>query len=42
MSRTKNTIKNFSVAIIGQVIGLFISFIARIFFIKILGEEYCS
>lgn len=40
MSRTKNTIKNFSVAIMGQVIGLFISFIARIFFIKILGEEY--
>lgn len=40
MSRTKSTIINFSVAIIGQILGLIASFIARIFFIRYLGNEY--
>ena len=40
MSRVKNSIINFSVALVGQGIGLIVSFIARIFFIRILGGEY--
>lgn len=40
MSRTKNSIKNFKYSVIGQSMGLIISFISRIFFIKILGNEY--
>lgn len=40
MSRTKSTILNFSWAIVGQILGLIISFISRIFFIKTLGSEY--
>ena len=40
MSRTKNSVKNLSYALIGQGIGFVISFIARIFFIQILGREY--
>lgn len=40
MSRTKSSIINFTTAVVGQVIGLFASFISRIFFIKILGSQY--
>ena len=40
MSRVKNWLTNFAVAIIGQTIALTVSFIARIFFIRILGAEY--
>jgi len=40
MSRTKNSVKNLSYALIGQVIGFVVSFIARIFFIQVLGREY--
>ena len=40
MSRVKNSLTNFAVAIIGQTIALTVSFIARIFFIRILGAEY--
>lgn len=40
MSRTKSSIVNVVTAFIGQGLGFIISFIARIFFIKILGEEY--
>ena len=40
MSRTRNSVKNLSYAVIGQAIGFVISFIARIFFIKTLGREY--
>lgn len=39
-SRSTSSIKNAVTALIGQGIGIIISFIARIFFIKILGEEY--
>ena len=39
-SRTKNSVKNLYTALIGQGIGFIVSFIARIFFIKILGREY--
>ena len=40
MSRTRNSVRNLSYAIVGQAVGFVISFIARIFFIKILGREY--
>ena len=40
MSRTRNSVKNLSYAMIGQAIGFVISFFARIFFIKTLGREY--
>ena len=40
MSRTKSSLINFFFAVLGQGLGLIISFIARIFFIKILGSEY--
>ena len=40
MSRTKSSMKNFFWAMIGQGSGIIISFIARIIFIKTLGEEY--
>ena len=40
MSRTKSSMKNFFWAMIGQSSGIIISFIARIIFIKTLGEEY--
>lgn len=40
LSRTKSSLLNFITAMIGQGLGLIISFIARIFFIKILGSEY--
>ena len=39
MSRTKNSIRNLIVAIVGQGIGFVVSFIARIFFIKILLQK---
>ena len=39
-SRTKNSVKNLYTALIGQGIGFIVSFIARIFFIRILGSEY--
>ncbi len=40
MSRTKNSVKNLITAVVGQVIGFIISFVARIFFIRVLGKEY--
>lgn len=40
MSRTKSSIKNFIWAIIGQGAGLIISFVARIVFVRTLGNEY--
>ena len=39
-SRTKNTVKNFSLGAITQIINTIISFVIRTVFIKILGEEY--
>jgi O-antigen/teichoic acid export membrane protein len=39
MSRTKNTIRNISYAVIGQVLGIVISLIARTVFIEYLGSE---
>lgn len=38
--RSKNSAKNLVVALIGQVFGLLISFIARIIFVKFLSIEY--
>ena len=38
--RTSNSIKNLTYAFVGQFIGIIVSLIARIFFIKILSEEY--
>lgn len=40
MSRSKKSVKNIKYALIGQLLGLIISFIARIVFIRILGSEY--
>ena len=40
MSRTKSSIKNLIVAMFGQFIGVVISFISRIFFVRILGNDY--
>ena len=40
MSRTRNSVRNLSYAVIGQAVGFVISFIARIFFIRVLGREY--
>ncbi len=40
MSRTRNSVRNLSYAIVGQGLGFVISFVARIFFIRILGREY--
>lgn len=40
MSRTNNSIRNLVTAITGQGLGFIVSFIARIFFINILGREY--
>ena len=40
MTRTKSSIFNFSCAIVGQGLGLIVSFISRIIFIKYLGSEY--
>jgi O-antigen/teichoic acid export membrane protein len=38
--RTQSSMKNLMFAISGQSIGLLLSFIARIAFIRVLGEEY--
>lgn len=40
MSRTRSSVVNFITAVIGQIFGLLASFIARIFFVRILGSEY--
>lgn len=40
MSRTRNSIKNLVTALVGQALGFIISFVARIFFIRVLGKEY--
>lgn len=40
MSRTKNSLKNISVAIVGEIVAVPVGFIARIIFIRILGAEY--
>ena len=40
LSRSKNSINNLTVALVGQVLGLIISFIARIIFVKKLGSEF--
>lgn len=38
--RTENSLRNLIAAFIGQLFGVIISFIARIFFIRYLGSEY--
>jgi O-antigen/teichoic acid export membrane protein len=38
--RTRNSVKNISVAIFGQIFGILITFIARIVFVKTLPTEY--
>ncbi|MFP7479729.1 lipopolysaccharide biosynthesis protein, partial [Terribacillus saccharophilus] len=38
--RIKSSIKNLSYAVVGQTIGILISFISRLVFIQILGTEY--
>ena len=40
MSRTYNSLRNTKYALIGQILGLLVSFFARIIFIRILGKEY--
>lgn len=40
MSRVEKSVKNLKWAFLGQGIGVIISFISRVFFIKILGSEY--
>jgi O-antigen/teichoic acid export membrane protein len=40
MSRTSNSIRNIKYAVLGQAIGLLVSFISRIFFVRILSAEY--
>ena len=40
MSRTNNSFKNLIIALVSQFVGVVISFVARMYFIKILGEEY--
>ncbi|NUU75298.1 lipopolysaccharide biosynthesis protein [Paenibacillus xylanilyticus] len=40
MLRTKKALVNIVVALFGQILGLFVSFIARIYFVKYLGAEY--
>lgn len=39
-SRTENSIRNVFVAISGQGIGIIVSFIARVVFVRLLGEDY--
>lgn len=39
-TRTQYSIYNIKAAIIGQLAGIFISFVSRIFFLKYLNEEY--
>lgn len=38
--RTQSSIKNLIIALVGQSLGLLISFISRIVFIRVLGAEY--
>ena len=38
--RTQNTLRNISFALFGQIFGIGISFISRIFFIRFLSVEY--
>jgi O-antigen/teichoic acid export membrane protein len=38
--RTKNSIRNIKTALFGQIIAILITFITRLIFIRILGEEY--
>ena len=40
MSRSEKSIKNVTVALIGQLFGLLISFVSRIVFIRILGGVF--
>lgn len=40
MSRTKNSAINITASIVGQLFGVAISFVTRIFFIRALGSEY--
>lgn len=40
MSRSSNSIKNITYALIGQSIGLIVSFFSRLVFIRCLGTEY--
>lgn len=40
MSRTNNSIKNMKYAIVGQGIGLLISFVSRMIFVRSLSAEY--
>lgn len=38
--RTNNTFKNIRTALIGQILGILLSYISRIFFVKYLGADY--
>ena len=40
MSRTQSSVKNLATALIGQGVGVIISFIARMIFLDCLNEEY--
>lgn len=40
MSRTKSSILNFTCAMIGQILVMIVSFVSRMFFVRILGNEY--
>lgn len=40
MSRTNKSLKNVFIVLIGQGLGIIIAFIARTFFVKLLGKEY--
>lgn len=40
MSRTNNSLKNMKYAIVGQGLGLLISFVSRMAFVRILSAEY--
>lgn len=39
-SRTKNSVRNYSMNVVSQVTSILLSFIGRTFFIKLLGIEY--
>ncbi|WKY43525.1 oligosaccharide flippase family protein [Eubacteriaceae bacterium ES2] len=40
MSRTENSIRNIEVALVGQLLGLLVKFLARMVFVRVLGAEY--
>ena len=40
MSRTNNSLKNMKYAIVGQGLGLLVSFFSRLVFVRTLGSEY--